>query len=76
MKYYKISEAHLQGLLTMAHHCQALHMGGVDNWEGYGESISNYVNDCSATDFKTYEDIEDIVEEDLKSYTEINSPLT
>lgn len=68
MKYYRIEEFHLRGLLELAHEARALSQGGVDNWEGYGESINNYIQDCSAIDFQEYESIEEVVDEDIKHY--------
>ena len=65
MKYYRINEKLLHEYLTMAHYFHALELGGVDNWEWYGESISNYINDCAAIDFTSYESIEEIVEGEM-----------
>lgn len=65
MKYYRINEKLLHEYLTMAHYFHALELGGVDNWEWYGEAISNYIDDCAAIDFTNYESIEDIVETEM-----------
>lgn len=65
MKYYKISESFLKDLLTMAHTYQALESWGVDNWIGWGEAQSEYINDCSIIDETNYECIEDIVDADI-----------
>ena len=67
MKYYKISEAYLKDLLTMAHTYQALESWGVDNWIGWGEAQREYIKDCSVIDETHYEEIEDIVDADIST---------
>lgn len=65
MKYYRINEKILHEYLVMAHYFHALECGGVDSWEWYGDSIDNYIKDCSAIDFTNYESIEEIVEAEM-----------
>ena len=72
MKFYRVSEKNLRKYLTMAHRLRALEQGGVDNWEWYGESIGNYIADCSMIDEKPYEDIEEIVDKDLSQISLCN----
>ena len=61
-KKYQISEKELRTLLDAYHRLAALEYGGVDNWEWYGESISDYLNG--------YEDFDDIVNEEIKKYAQ------
>ena len=73
MKYYKVSERDLLNLLEALHELNALAYGGVDNWEWYSESKSNYIDDlCSTLGLdrdETY--IEELALESLKNYEEI-----
>ena len=69
MKYYKISEKTLKEYLIMAHYFNALEMGGVDNWEWYSYSISDYIKDCSVIDETHYDDIEHIVDTEMATMT-------
>ena len=59
-KYYKVHEDELRELLIGYHTNAALEIGGVDNWEWAGESISDY---CVSADV---EDIEELAEKELK----------
>ena len=68
MRYYRISEPALRELLMAAHKNAAREGGGVDNWPWDGESIKDYIDECSAIDFVHYEDLEEIVEADLTNY--------
>ena len=43
-KYVKISVKELENLLEKAEILSALECGGVDNWVGYGEAFSNYLD--------------------------------
>lgn len=70
LRYYRISAPALRELLMYAHSYLALEGGGVDNWEWCGESIQDYIKDCSVIDFVHYENMEEIVEADLANYEE------
>ena len=52
-----------------AHMYCALEAGGVDNWEWCGQSIQDYIDECSTIDFVHYEDIEEIVEADIANFS-------
>ena len=67
MKFYRVNEKILHEYLVMAHYFHALECGGVDNWEWYGASVSNYIKDCSVIDETNYESIEEIVEAEMAS---------
>lgn len=75
MKYYKISETVLRELLLQSYLYCALEAGGVDNWEWAGDSIQDFIAGSSNVDGTEYEDMDAIVEADLKNFEEINSPL-
>ncbi|MDO4562202.1 MAG: hypothetical protein Q4C12_00050 [Clostridia bacterium] len=56
-KYVEISISELQDLLETKARLNALECGGVDNWEWYGESFNQYVEDNSEfDDFDEYLD--------------------
>lgn len=61
MRYYKISEEELQRLLEQAAIYEALHYGGVDNWDGYGWAIESYCEELGS-------DIDEVAMEDLSQY--------
>ena len=44
-KTITILESSYHELVRMADKLRALEMGGVDNWEGYSESLEEYYND-------------------------------
>lgn len=71
MKYYKISETVLRELLLQSYLYCALEAGGVDNWEWAGDSIQDFVRGSSNIDGVEYEDMDAVVEADLKNYEEI-----
>ena len=71
MKFYKISEKDLLELLVYAYQYQALECGGVDNWDWFGESMKDFIENCSFDDGVEYKDIESIAEAGLKYYEEI-----
>ena len=60
-KHYIISENMLRKYLTESIRYNALVNGGVDNWEGYGESLSEEIELCSEDYKKDFESIKDIV---------------
>lgn len=47
---YKLTLEELCSLLTDSERLNALECGGVDNWDGYGESFSEYGNIGEAVD--------------------------
>lgn len=77
-KKYIISEKDLRDLLYYYNKGLALESGGVDNWEWYGESISDYVNNFRRENDIPYDDdeeefyLEDIVEICIKNFVEVN----
>lgn len=60
-KWYKISESELRELIHDSMKLCALESGGVDNWEWYGVSISDFeenngeLYDCAAKELENYE---------------------
>lgn len=72
VRYYQISEPDLRDLLMAAHIYHALAAGGVDNWEGAGESVVNYIQECGIIDFVHYEEMEEIVEADIANFPVCN----
>ena len=71
MKYYKISESDLNGLLVDSLELCMLNKDGVDNWTWYGESyrelIKEYIPDADEdTDFS------DVATLLLKDYEVVN----
>lgn len=75
LRYYRISGPALRELLMAAHSYWALEGGGVDNWEWCGQSIQDYIDECSAIDFVHYEDMEEIVESSLCNYEQCNCKI-
>lgn len=45
MKYYLLTEKELNTLVSSQLKFTALQKGGVDNWEGYGWSMSQFITD-------------------------------
>ena len=68
VRYYQISEPVLRDLLMAAHMYRALEAGGVDNWEWAGDSVIDYIQECSIIDFTHYEEMEEIVEADIANF--------
>ena len=71
MKYYKISEDKLKGLLVDSLKLRMLNQDGVDNWTWYGASyhelIKEYISDADEdTDFS------DVATLLLKDYEVVN----
>lgn len=70
-----ISEARYRELLISENELCALESGGVDNWSWYSESINNYCNHPSSSDFDptqpSYESIADMVDGNSMSEEEI-----
>lgn len=72
MKMYQVPEDQLIELLENQMLCNALQAGGVDNWDWYGESISDFIEE-EKQEFPSLKDdpdvyLEDIAEESLKQY--------
>ena len=66
-KYYKVSETELKDLLYCYHKLMALECGGLDNWEWYGWSISDYL----ANGEEVFNDLDELVEKEIKEYKEV-----
>lgn len=75
MKYYKISEERLKELLYAYYELGCLEANGVDNWLGYMDNKTRYVNAAlgiyDEDDWDEDADFSDIVEIDLTEYEEI-----
>lgn len=68
-KYVKISIDELARLIEGSTTFKALEYGGVNNWEWYGESLSDYISEYEQ--YKYFDDyIDDITSEEniLKKY--------
>lgn len=70
-KFYLVKEKELLHLLEVTNRYYALESGGVDNWEGYGASLMDYLDNVAMDmcyigklDFKI------LAQEDLKHYKE------
>lgn len=72
MKYYLIEESRLKQLLESEARLDALEQGGVDNWEWYGESLSQYLDEyCQWNGInRARYDFGKLAEEDLAGYME------
>ena len=72
MKYYLIEENRLKELLESEARLDALEWGGVDNWEWYGESLSQYLDEyCQWNGINRIRyDFDKLAEEDLSNYME------
>lgn len=68
-KYVKISIDELARLIKGSTTFEALECGGVDNWEWYGESLSDYISEDEKYEY-FYDYIDDITSEEniLKEY--------
>lgn len=58
MKYYIVEENLLKELWINDLKLAALESGGVDNWEWYGESISDFLKEQRAENFEELAKIE------------------
>lgn len=68
-KYYKISYSELRELLHDSLMLAALESGGVDNWEWYGASISDFIKNNNQNGGTLY----DIIDTDIiNDFEEIN----
>lgn len=72
MKYYLIEESRLKQLLESEARLDALEWGGVDNWEWYGESLSQYLDEyCEWNGInRARYDFSQLAAEDLSGYME------
>ena len=72
MKYYLIEESRLKQLLESEARLDALEWGGVDNWEWYGESLNQYLDEyCQWNGINRARcDFNKMAEEDLSNYME------
>ena len=71
MQYYMVSEKEMRMLLRAYNKAIALESGGVDNWEWYGASICDFIDEwVRENDLDPEEDwgLEDMVDMDLKEY--------
>lgn len=70
--FYPISEEELRGLLYCRHMLIALERGGVDCWEWYGDSISDYEKIyCDDNGIEDNLCIDEIVEKEISEYKPI-----
>lgn len=71
MQYYMVSEQEMRMLLRAYNKAIALESGGVDNWEWYGASICDFIDEwVRENDLDPEEDwgLEDMVDMDIKEY--------
>lgn len=66
MKYYKISEKELEGLLASQLELNQLQWSGVDNWSWYGEGYGDFMKE-KASEYLTKEEIEEKTNELIDS---------
>lgn len=71
MKYRIIKEDRLRKLIYAANKCRALERGGVDNWEWYGKSCYDFLEQRSQDIGRDIEDFEELTDIDLAAYSEI-----
>lgn len=69
-KYYKISESELLELLHDELTLIALQNGGVDNWSGYGESITHFLVSNGNLNDDIYDIAKYILNEDYEEVSE------
>ena len=71
MKYRIVPEERLLELLSTENKMVALESGGVDNWEWYGASICDYINEWVAEnnlDLDKDWSFEDIARKDIEKF--------
>lgn len=71
MEKYILTKEELKELIAARLELTALKLGGVDNWEWYGESINDFIRNYMiefGKPFNEHWDIEDLANEDLKDY--------
>jgi len=59
-KFYKVSESKLRELIYDSLRWIALENGGVDNWDWYGASLTDYLHGYNETESSLYDSIYDI----------------
>ena len=64
-KYFIVPESDLRRLINQSNHYEGLDLGGVDNWEWYGDSLHDYLKNQHVEDF------DELTELDLARFTEI-----
>ena len=64
-KYFIVPESDLRRLINQSNHYEGLDWGGVDNWEWYGDSLHDYLENQHVEDF------DELTELDLARFTEI-----
>lgn len=73
-KFYKVEEKDLLAMLEAYERLAALEKGGVDNWEWYGDSLTDYLvllmEEYGVSDEKDF-CFEDVAKIQLKNYEEI-----
>ena len=72
-RQYILTGSQLLDLLQSSVELDALTCGGVDNWEWYGESIEDYINDYVTENHledKNIEEISQVAEDMLSEYPE------
>ena len=67
MENYKVRKDILLRLLAAEARLDALESGGVDNWDWYGASCSDYLDDYNKEDF------EEVAEDKLRYYSQITA---
>lgn len=75
MKYYKIDEETLKGLLYDHYELSCLYCNGVDNWIGYMDNKERYINQAlgkqNPDEYDENLDFSDIVNKAITKYEEI-----
>lgn len=78
MKYYKVCEPLLLGLLETSNRLHALEQGGVDSWAWYGDSFRDFLKTYCKDNGIDPEQVDDgsfgyvdLAEIDLKTFEEI-----
>lgn len=72
MKYRIVPEERLLELFSAENKMIALESGGVDNWEWYGESICDYINEWveeNDLDPDKHWSFEDIAKKDIEKFS-------
>lgn len=62
-----LTEEKLRLLLISAHTLEALDNGGVDNWEWFGESVSDYITNYNKIFNTNFESIDEIVDFEIET---------
>ena len=62
-----LTEERIRILLISAYTLEALETGGVDNWEWFGESISDYITNYNKIFNTNFESIDEIVDSEIET---------